>query len=75
MPTTPLVNVVSQSNTGEVEGQKDWPSLAEKYWSKPVKTKMVKNEVIKSELWDVLEQENFEYRSLLVLESLQLLEK
>ena len=73
-PTTPLVNAVNQSDLGATEGQKAWASLAEKYWAKSVKTK-VKNEVIQSELWDVLEQHNFEYRSLLILESLQLLEK
>ena len=52
-----------------------WAILGKKHWFKPVKSRKVKNEVIKSELWDVLEQENFEYRSLLILESLQLLEK
>ena len=69
----PLVNVVNQSSMTELEDQRDWASLAQKHWAKPVKTKKVKIEVI--ELWDVLEQQDFEYQSLLILESLRLLEK
>ena len=64
-----------QSERLDVSGDSYWAVLAKKHWSKPVKSRKVKNEVIKTELWDVLEQENFQYRSLLVLESLQLLEK
>ena len=59
----------------EPEDQRDWVSLAQKHWAKPVKTKKVKIEVIETELWDVLEQQNLNYQSLLVLESLRLLEK
>ena len=59
----------------ELNGDSYWAVLGKKHWVKPVKSRKVKNEVIKTELWDVLEQESFEYRSLLILESLQLLEK
>ena len=52
-----------------------WTQLAKKYWSKPAKSKKVKPEVIKNEIWDVLEKEEFLSRSLLLLENLQLLEK
>ena len=75
MPTMPFVNAVNQSSMTEPEDQKDWASLAQKHWAKPVKTKRVKIEVIKSELWDMLEQQDFEYQSLLILEALRLLEK
>ena len=56
-------------------GESHWTGLAQKHWSKPVKTKTVKPAVIKTELWDVLEKEGFDFRILLTLESLQLLEK
>ncbi|KAI4274579.1 MAG: hypothetical protein LQ337_003847 [Flavoplaca oasis] len=52
-----------------------WTQLAHKHWSKPMKIRKVKGDVIKKEIWDVLENEGFQLSSLLVLESLQLLEK
>ena len=64
-----------QTERLEVSGESHWVVLGKKYWFKPVKSRKVKNEVLKTELWDVLEEESFEYRSLLILESLQLLEK
>lgn len=51
-----------------------WAKLAEKHWLKSRKPKKAKPEIIKKEIWDVLEGESFDFRSLLVLESLQLLE-
>ena len=65
----------NQSEKLDAGGDSHWAVLAKKHWFKPVKSRKVKNEFMKTELWDVLEQENFEYRSLLILESLQLLEK
>lgn len=60
----------------EVLGEENqWTQVAEKHWSKPVKSRKVKAEVVKKEIWNVLEQEEFQFRSLLVLENLQLLEK
>lgn len=59
----------------DLEGENEWTQLAHKHWNKPVKTRKVKNDVIKSEIWDVLEREGFPYRSQLILENLQLLEK
>lgn len=55
--------------------ESQWTQLARKHWSKSLKTRKVKSEVIEAELWDVLEKEDFHLRSLLILESLQLLEK
>lgn len=61
---------------GEELGEDNrWTQLARKHWSKPAKSGKVKSEVIKNEIWDVLEAENFLFRSLLVLENSQLLEK
>ena len=52
-----------------------WTQLAKKHWSKPAESKKVKPEVIKNEIWGALEKEQFLFRSLLLLENLQLLEK
>ena len=59
----------------ELEEDNYWTQLARKNWPTPTKSRKVKSEVIKNEIWDVLEQENFVFRSLLLLEALQLLEK
>ena len=52
-----------------------WTLLAQKHWLKSTKSRKVKSDVIQREIWDVLEQEEFNFHSLLQLESLQLLEK
>lgn len=59
----------------DLEGENEWTQLAGKHWGSSVKSKKVKDEVVKSEIWDVLENEGFPFRSLLVLENLQLLER
>ena len=64
-----------QPNVGDPGEDNHWAQLAKKHWPKAVRTKKTKPEVIKKEIWDVLEQEAFHFRSLLMLESLQLLEK
>ena len=62
--------------TTEPEKETRWRELAEKNWSKSTtKVRKVHNDFLKSEIWDALEKEGFELRSLLVLESLQLLEQ
>lgn len=64
---------VGDENAGE---ESHWSELAQKHWPKPTsKTKKVKADVIKKEIWDVLEGDAFDVRSLLELERLQLLEK
>ena len=52
-----------------------WVDLARKHWPKPVTSKKVKPEVISKDIWQPLAQEDFNFRSLLLLENLQLLEK
>jgi intron-binding protein aquarius len=52
--------------------------FAKENWLKPTKkgSKVkVKQDLLKSEVWDVLQKENFAFQSLLVLENLQILEK
>lgn len=52
-----------------------WTELARKHWPTAVKAKKIQSAVIKTELWDALEKEDYPIRSLLILESLRLLEK
>jgi len=69
----------------DLEGENEFASLARQHWLKATskqtskaKTKAqvkVKNDVLKREIWDILEKENFPIRSLLVLEGLQTLER
>ena len=66
------------SDAVEIQSENPFEELAKKHWLKSTKkqTKVkVKPDVLKSEIWDVLESENFEFKSLLVLENLQILEK
>lgn len=64
-----------QPGVGTLESDNHWAQLAKKHWLNGAKSKKTKPEVIKKEIWDVLELEAFHFRSLLVLENLQLLEK
>ncbi|KAL8774528.1 MAG: hypothetical protein Q9209_000901 [Squamulea sp. 1 TL-2023] len=64
----------SRPELEDLEGENHWTQLARKHFNKPVETTKVKPDVIKKEIWDVLENEGFQFRSLLMLESLQLLE-
>ncbi|EAU37691.1 hypothetical protein ATEG_02729 [Aspergillus terreus NIH2624] len=52
-----------------------WVQLAKTHWLKTSKVRKVKQDVIKKDLWDALEAENFSFRSLLTLENLNILEK
>lgn len=61
----------------ELHGESPFAHVANKHWLKSKKSAKVnvKPDVLKKEIWDVLEKENFAYRSLLVLENLQILER
>lgn len=60
------------------EEEHQFVQFARKTWlktgKKPARSKL-KNDVLKSSIWDVLEQDGFRYKSLLLLESLQTLER
>ncbi|KAF4584303.1 DEAD helicases superfamily protein (Aquarius) [Ophiocordyceps camponoti-floridani] len=62
----------------EVEQEEhQFVQLARKHWLKTGKRAAkpkVKNEVLKQDIWDVLQKDGFQYRSLQLLESLQILE-
>jgi intron-binding protein aquarius len=65
-------------NVPEVEVEGGFAQLAKQHWLKPSKktTKVkVKPDVLKSEIWDVLERDDFKFSELLSLENLQILER
>ena len=57
------------------DDQDYWYDLAKKHWSNQVRPGKVKAEVIKKDIWDRLENDGFDFRSLVALENLQLLEQ
>jgi hypothetical protein len=68
-------NDINLDAHNELNGDNYYAQLARKTWlgsSRPSKLRQV---FVKEELWDRLEQENFPYGSLMVLENLQVLEK
>lgn len=65
-------------NATDSEGEAEFAQLAKQHWLKTTKknTKVkVKNDVLKKEIWDGLEKDGFPFKSLLSLESLQILER
>ena len=75
MASTHILEQDNPSEVGDPNDSNRWTLLAEKYWLKPSKSRNVNAQVVKLEIWDVLQKNGFQYRSLLFLESLQLLEK
>ena len=74
----PPVASSERPTTEEVEGESEFATLARQHWLKSTKrtTKIkVKNDVLKREIWDTLEKDDFPPKSLLALESLQTLER
>ncbi|KAI2637335.1 hypothetical protein GGS21DRAFT_472724 [Xylaria nigripes] len=69
----------ARPTVADLEGESEFAQLAQRHWLK-LKTSRrativkVKNDVLKKEIWDVLEKDAFAYRPLLVLEGLQTLE-
>lgn len=74
----PNAGASGRPTIGELEGESGFATLARQHWLKtskqPAKVK-VKNDVLKREIWDALERDNFPLKSLLVLEGLQTLER
>ena len=52
-----------------------WVKLAKKYWLERAKSRKVKQDAIKKDIWNPLEAEGFSARSLLILENLNILER
>jgi intron-binding protein aquarius len=68
----------ARPTVADLEGESEFAQLAKQHWLKTSKRTgkvKVKNDVLKKEIWDVLEKDAFPYKSLLVLEGLQTLER
>lgn len=72
----------ARPTAADIDGETEFAQLANKHWLKTTRTTKratkvkvkVKNDVLKREIWDALEKDGFQYKSLLVLEGLQILE-
>lgn len=67
----------ARPTAADIEGETEFALLAKQHWLKTTKrtTRVkVKEDVLKREIWDALEKDSFQYKSLLVLEGLQILE-
>jgi intron-binding protein aquarius len=67
--------VHARPTVADLHGENHFAQVARKNWLAAKKTPKVRPEVVKQELWDELENADFAYSSLLVLENLQLLER
>src|SRR4051812_42049605 len=60
--------------TGSNAPSSYWEELAAKYWLQSIPSK-VKPDVIKTAIWDHLEQDSFSFYTLTLLENLQIFER
>ncbi|KAF2398402.1 P-loop containing nucleoside triphosphate hydrolase protein [Trichodelitschia bisporula] len=65
----------SRPTVADLNGDNHYTEVARKHWLNAAKPPKVKPTVVKDELWDKLEAEGFPYGSLLILETLQVLER
>lgn len=70
-----LTIIVFMDGVGDNEGLDRWTLLAEKHWLKSTHVRKVNPDLIKNDIWDPLVLDGFDFRSLLALENLQLLER
>ena len=64
----------SQPTIGDLQDDHHFVRVAKDNWLE-TSSKRVRPDVLKRDIWDVLEKERFPFRSLLVLENLQMLER
>lgn len=67
--------IPARPTVADLQGDNHYAEIARKTWLKAKKTPKVNAKLVKEELWDKLEKEGFAYPSLLILETLQALEK
>lgn len=67
-------NLESRPTAVDFREDSPWVQLAKAHWLEK-KVRKAKPDVIKQQLWDPLEAEGFNSRSLLILENLNVLEK
>jgi intron-binding protein aquarius len=79
--TVPVFSAKGESSASlrptvaDLQGDNHYAEVARKIWVNKKKLPKVQPKVVKEELWDSLEKEGFAYGSLLILETLQVLEK
>lgn len=74
-PKSAAAPSMARPTVEDLHGDNHYAAVARKYWLNKAKTTKVLPKVIKEELWDHLETDGFAYASLLILETLQVLEK
>ncbi|KAJ4305036.1 hypothetical protein N0V90_000565 [Kalmusia sp. IMI 367209] len=74
-PATESLTIHARPTIADLHGENHFAQVAKKNWLGGAKAPKARPEVIKQELWDELENVDFAYSSLLVLENLQLLER
>ena len=67
--------IVFMDGVGENDGLDRWTLIAEKHWLKSTHVRKVNPDLIKNDIWDYLVLDSFDFRSLLALENLQILER
>ena len=65
----------SRPTVADLQGDNHYAKLARKTWLEKKKAPKVNAKVAEEELWDHLEQDGFAYSDLLILETLQAVEK
>ena len=65
----------SRPTVADLHGDNHYARLARENWSAAPRQAKFRQDILKNGLWDPLEKEEFAYRSLLILENLQALEK
>ena len=59
----------------DLQGDNHYARVARENWLAESSPSKVRQDVLKRDIWDVLESEHFRFGSLLALENLQMLEK
>jgi intron-binding protein aquarius len=65
----------ARPTVADLQGDNHYAEIARNNWLKNSKPGKVRPNVVKEELWDRLEKDGFAHGSLLILETLQILEK
>ena len=67
-------SAITQPTVGDLQDDHNFVRVAKENWLES-SSKRIRPDVLKKDIWDVLEKEQFPFRSLLVLENLQILER
>ncbi|KIW08100.1 uncharacterized protein PV09_01038 [Verruconis gallopava] len=73
--TTEAAPLHTRPTVADLHGDNHFAKLAHKIWLNNKKSSKVNAKLVKEEMWDVLEEGGFAYGDLLILETLQALEK